>query len=84
MQGDLRPDRVLVLDLPPADGVRRIAAGRSVRDRFEQEPLGFFERVRDAYLARAAAAPARYRVIDASGTVEDVRVKVQAAVENLL
>jgi dTMP kinase len=84
VQGGLRPDRVVILDLPPAEGARRIASGRADRDRFEHEPLGFFDRVREAYLARAAMAPERYRVVDAAGTVEAVRAKLREAVEDML
>ena len=82
VQGSLRPDRVLVLDLPPALGANRVAA-RGSRDRFEREPSDFFHRVRDAYLARARAAPQRYRVIDASGTVAQVRRRMAQAVADL-
>jgi dTMP kinase len=82
VQGSLRPDRVLVLDLPPGLGADRVAA-RGSRDRFEREPSVFFHRVRDAYLARARAAPQRYRVIDASGTVAQVRMRMAQAVADL-
>lgn len=83
VQGGLRPDRVLVLDLPPALGADRVAS-RGTRDRFEREPPDFFHRVRDAYLARAGAAPQRYRIIDASGSVEQVRARVARAVADLV
>ena len=79
VQGSLRPDRVVVLDLPPGLGADRVAA-RGSRDRFEREPSDFFHRVRDVYLARARAAPQRYRVIDASGTVAQVRMRMAQAV----
>src|SRR5699024_5762839 len=59
----LKPDLTLLLDLPVADGRRRIA-GRPVTDRIESEAETFFERVRVAYRARAAAEPARFHVID--------------------
>jgi len=58
------PDLTLLLDLPVATGRAR-AAGRGEADRIEAEADAFFERVRSAYRARAAAAPARFRVIDA-------------------
>ena len=83
VQGALRPDRVIVLDLPPDQGAARVS-GRGTRDRFEREALSFFHRVRDCYLERAAAHPGRYRVVDASGTVETVRGRVAAALEDLL
>ena len=48
-----------------------------------QRPLEFFHRVRNAYLERAAADPGRYRIVDASGGIEAVRARVQAAVDDL-
>ena len=65
VHGDLQPDLTLLLDLPVADGLAR-AANRSQADRIEQEDLAFFERVRQAYLNRAAAAPERFEIIDAA------------------
>jgi dTMP kinase len=65
VQGSLRPDLTLLLDLPVEVGLGR-ANSRSEPDRFEREGLGFFERVRAAYLARAAREPSRVRVLDAA------------------
>ena len=79
VQGDLRPDLTLLLDLPVAIGLVR-ASKRGMADRFERETVEFFERVRAAYLNRARQQPERYRIVDAAQPVE----KVQAAVENLL
>lgn len=73
----LTPDLTLLLDLPVATGRAR-AAGRGEADRIEAEADGFFERVRAAYRARAAAEPARFRVIDASQTPVEV---LAAAIE---
>ena len=78
----LQPDLTLLLDLPPAEGAARIA-GRE-RDRIESESAAFFERVRQAYLARAAGAPERFVIIDARGSVEQVRAAVLAAVDGRL
>jgi dTMP kinase len=80
VHGDLQPDLTLLLDLPVAQGLQR-ASRRSESDRFEEESLGFFERVREAYLRRAAAAPERFVVIDASGGVEQVWERVEAALQ---
>ncbi len=82
VQGELRPDRVLVLDLPPEEGARRVAP-RSGRHRFEREELSFFHRVRQTYLSRAAQWPERYRVIDASQPVATVSEAVRGALEDL-
>lgn len=67
----LTPDLTLLLDLPVATGRAR-AAGRGEADRIEVEGDTFFERVRAAYRARAAAEPARFRIIDATLTPPDV------------
>lgn len=73
----LTPDLTLLLDLPVATGRAR-AAGRGEADRIEVEADAFFERVREVYRARAAAEPARFRVIDASLTPSQV---LDAAIE---
>ncbi|PXV60791.1 thymidylate kinase [Dyella jiangningensis] len=67
----LTPDLTLLLDLPVATGRAR-AAGRGEADRIEVEGDNFFERVRAAYRARAAAEPARFRIIDATRTPDEV------------
>ncbi len=83
VQGILRPDCVLVLDLPVAEGLAR-ARGRGAPDRFEKEQADFFERVREAYHRRAAGDPGRYHVIDAADTVEGVRGAVEAVLRGLV
>ena len=83
VQGDLRPDLTLLLDIPVELGMAR-AKGRGAPDRFEREKLSFFNAVRDCYLARAAAEPTRYRVIDASQPLDDVQRAIADALEPLL
>ena len=76
----IQPDLTLLLDLPVAQGLAR-AAGRGAPDRIERENGDFFERVRAAYRARAAAEPARFRVVDSSQPVEAVRAAACAALD---
>ncbi len=83
VQGDLRPDLILVFDLPIEIGLAR-AAARGRLDRFEQEGRGFFDAVRQTYLTRAAAAPARYRVLDAGQTLPQVQQALDALLPELL
>jgi len=74
VQGALRPDLTFLLDAPVEVGLTRARQrnGRARADRFESERVEFFERVRAAYLARAAAEPRRIEVIDASHTADAV------------
>jgi len=77
VQGDFRPDITLLLDVPVAVGLAR-ASERGRLDRFEQEKVEFFERVRNAYLEMAQRSPDRYRVVDASLPLDDVQKQIAA------
>jgi dTMP kinase len=79
--GDLRPDLVVVLDIDPREGLRRTKR-RGDENRFEAETMDFLKGVRQAYLDRAAAAPERYAVIDATPAAEQVRQSIIAALED--
>lgn len=72
VQGSLKPDLTLILDLDPAIGMQR-AVKRGALDRFEQEKMYFFERVRARYLAIAKSEPVRCAVIDAAQPLEVVK-----------
>lgn len=80
--GDLQPDLTLVFDLPVEIGLAR-AARRGALDRFEQEQRAFFEAVRQTYLDRAQAVPARYRLINASRSLAEVQAELRALVATL-
>jgi len=82
VQGELRPDLTLILDLPVCDGMAR-AGRRGAADRFESESLAFFERVRRVYLERAVAEPQRCRVIDAGQSIDDVQRQIAAVLDEL-
>jgi dTMP kinase len=83
VQGPLRPELTLLLDLPVREGLAR-AGRRGLNDRFESEDLAFFRRVRSAYLDLAKRHPQRYRVIDADRPVEVVRGAVEGTLLSLL
>jgi len=74
-----QPGLTLLLDMPVSEGMQR-AQARAAFDRFEQEQLAFFERVRAGYLVRAEQSPERIRVIDASVPL----AQVQATLNNEL
>jgi len=83
VQGQLRPDLTLILDLDPEIGLQR-ATQRGDLDRFETEQMEFFNRVRNCYLELAASATDRYRVIDAGQEVTNVRADLVASVDDWL
>ncbi|QDQ25699.1 dTMP kinase [Chitinimonas arctica] len=74
-QGLLQPDLTLLFDVPLEVSRARLANGREL-DRFEREQDAFFERVRDAYHARAAASAGRMRVIDASRSITAIQAEL--------
>ena len=70
------PGLTLVLDLEPAEAQRRQMrrprpAGVGTFDRMEAEPVDFFERVRQGYLALAKEHPERVKIVSAAGTIEE-------------
>ena len=79
-----KPDLTFLLDLGVDAGLARARGRGAAPDRIERESLEFFERVRAAYLARAAAEPQRFRVIDASQPVEAVVADVTARLRDFL
>jgi dTMP kinase len=76
IQQGLQPDLTLLFDVPVAIGKKRLS-GNARFDRFEREQEVFFENVRSAYLERAARYPRRFRVIDASQSMEQVKKQLQ-------
>jgi len=83
VQRDLRPDLTVIFDLPVELGLAR-AGKRSAPDRFEQENVDFFNRVRDVYLQRAKQFPERYAVIDASPELEQVQQQITEVLQKIL
>ncbi len=83
VQGELRPDVTLLLDVPVAVGLQR-AGVRSDPDRFETENAAFFARVRACYLDMAQRFPIRYRVIDAGQPLGEVQCQLQNVLDQIL
>jgi len=84
VQQGTHPDTTFVFDLPIEIGMARVAARGGETDRFEQEKHDFFEKVRGAYLTRAAQAPDRYQVLDASQPLESVQAAIVARLQSLI
>mgnify|MGYP003651799389 FL=1 len=77
VQGDTRPDITFLFDAPIEIGMSR-AQKRGSLDRFEEEEMSFFNRVRDNYLQRASQEPERFKIIDASQSLEVVQADLKA------
>jgi dTMP kinase len=80
VQGDIRPDLTLLLDIPVEIGLER-ANDRGDPDRFEQEQQDFFNRVRAGYLSLANENSDRYVVIDASQEIQGVQTDIALALD---
>ncbi|WP_040404984.1 dTMP kinase [Ectothiorhodospira sp. PHS-1] len=83
VQGAVRPDLTILLDADVATGLAR-AGKRGEADRFEQEAVDFFERVRAVYHERVNRSPTRYAVVDAGGDLARVRADLLARIDDLL
>jgi dTMP kinase len=82
VQDGLQPDLTLLFDVPLETASERLAGARSP-DKFEAESRAFFERTRAEYLRRAAQSPQRFRVIDATRSIEEIRVELEKIVSSL-
>ncbi len=78
VQQGRQPDLTLYLDAPLEISMARVVKRQQQLDRFEQEELAFFERVRQGYLARAAEQ-SRFSVIDASQELAQVQQQLLRA-----
>jgi dTMP kinase len=82
VQDGLQPDLTLLFDVPLETASERLAGARAP-DKFEAESRAFFERTRAEYLRRAAQAPRRFRVIDATQSIEAIRVELEKIISTL-
>ena len=86
LHADCNPDLTLLFDVSGAvsrERLDRLSARGHPLDKFEREAAGFFDRVRNAYLARAAADPRRFRVFDSARPLVDVRADLERLVDTL-
>ena len=83
VQGELRPDHIVLLDAPVETGMAR-ARKRGELDRFEQETVEFFARIRAIYLQRARRDPQRYHIVDAGQPLARVSADVKRLFQNIV
>jgi dTMP kinase len=84
VQGDLRPDLTLLLDVPVEIGMTRAKNRGEALDRFESEHLHFFNKVRQVYLQQAQKYPERIKIIKADQPLDDVQDAIIGALKPLL
>ena len=82
VQGTLQPDVTLLFDVPVEISTQRLAGARTP-DKFERESVDFFTRIREAYLARAAQNPHRYRIIDSNRSIEDIQKSLEEIISSI-
>ncbi len=82
--GDFRPDLTLIIDVPLEIGLKRAAGRGGAEDRYESMDRGFHERLRQGFLALAAAAPGRCKIVDGARDPDLVHADIMAVVAPLL
>lgn len=85
--GGLKPDLTLFFDVPVAAAIERMGArdeSQAKKNRMDEETAGFYDRVRNSYLGIAEREPQRFRVVDASGSVDEIQDCVLGIVLDIL
>jgi len=80
----LQPDVTLLFDLPVEVGQQRVLSRNEGIDRFEQEKVDFFQRIKDCYLERAQQDPQRMKIIDANQSIVDIQTQLTTILDGLL
>ena len=81
--GDLAPDKTFILDVSLDVSMQRVAQ-RGNKDRFENEKIDFYKKVREGYLAIAQKNHERVSVINADQPIEDVQAKIRTILMQML
>lgn len=76
--GGVQPDLLIILDIDPAEGMRRKHADRM--DRIEGRPLEFHQRVREGFIRHAASLGQRAVVVDGDRAPQDIAADILALV----
>lgn len=82
--GNLKPDRTFFLDVDVARGLSRRAEGGAEMNRMDLQGIDFYERVRQGYLALAAAEPRRWTIVDANRPLDVIQADLRRHVSRLL
>ncbi|MBS7815511.1 dTMP kinase [Wohlfahrtiimonas chitiniclastica] len=83
LQGTLRPDCTLWFDIDVAEGMAR-AEKRHALDRFEQEAMSFFDKVRSGYAEQATKRPEQFKRIDAALSIDEITLQITEQLQPLL
>jgi dTMP kinase len=81
---DLQTDVTFLFDLSVELGQQRVLSRNEGIDRFEQEKVDFFQRIRECYLQRAQQEPNRIKVIDASKSIDEIELQLTVLLDKLL
>jgi len=84
VQGDFRPNKTILLDLPVEEGILRLTGRSGRHDRIEQQDFAFKQRVRDAYLERYCRCRPRITLVDASASIDEVHKAIKIEIEHML
>lgn len=85
--GGLKPDLTLFFDITVENALLRTKSrsnDETIKNRMDAENAEFYERVRDAYLQIAKNEPNRFRILDANGSIEDIKKQVLEIVTEFL
>ncbi len=85
--GGLKPDLTLFFDIPVEIAISRMSVrdeSQAKKNRMDEETAEFYSRVREAYFEIAHREPERFRIVDASGSVEDIHISVVGLVDGLI
>ncbi|MEE9328202.1 MAG: dTMP kinase [Cocleimonas sp.] len=83
VQGSLRPDYTFLFDLEANIGLSR-AKSRGETDRFEQQHIDFFNKVRNEYLNMAEENKDRYRIVNAQFDLQTVQTQINVLIQDIL